>query len=99
MLNESSILKDKNYLMLGLFICIILIFQNFYFNELMAQNQELIHLNKEVLSSHKDLIENQLKYTEDVHYMRITAQNLEEQNNELMNKAERLNELFFVQMY
>jgi len=96
---ENSFLKDKNYLILSIFICSILLFQNWYFSQLTSQNQELVSLNKEVLSSYKDLIDNQLSYSEDVHYMRVTAENIEKQNNELMDKTERLNELFFGQMY
>jgi len=96
---ENSFLKDKNYLILSIFICIILLFQNWYFGQLTNQNQELVNLNKEVLSSYKDLIDNQLKYNEDVHYMRLTAENLEKQNKELMDKTEKLNDLFFDQMY
>lgn len=99
MLRENFILKDKNYILLVLFIFIILSFQNWYFGSLTSQNQELININKEVLSSYKELIDNHLKYSEDVHYMRITAENLEKQNKELMEKTERLNELFFDQMY
>ncbi|MBU5674868.1 hypothetical protein KQI88_00370 [Alkaliphilus sp. MSJ-5] len=99
MLRENFILKDKNYILLVLFIFVILSFQNWYFGSLTSQNQELININKEVLSSYKELIDNHLKYSEDVHYMRITAENLEKQNKELMEKTERLNELFFDQMY
>ena len=98
-LRENFILKDKNYILLVLFIFVILSFQNWYFGSLTSQNQELININKEVLSSYKELIDNHLKYSEDVHYMRITAENLEKQNKELMEKTERLNELFFDQMY
>lgn len=98
-LGENSILKDKSCLTLVLFVFIILSFQNWHFSNLTNQNQELINLNKEVLSSYKDLIDNQLKYNQDVHYMRITAESLEKQNKELIEKTERLNQLFFGQMY
>lgn len=98
-LDENSVLKDKNHLILILFIFIILSFQNWYFSKLTNQNHELINLNKEVLSTYKNLLNNQLQYNEDVHYMRITAENLEKQNKELMQKTERLNDLFFQQIY
>jgi len=105
-LGENHILRDKNSLILIVFICIILLFQNQYLTQLNSQNQELIDLNREVLSSYKDLLDSQLKYSEDVHYMRVTAENIEKQNKEiieetenLMEKTEKLNELFFDQMY
>ena len=52
-LGENYILKDKNYLTIILFIFIMLSFQNWHFGSLTNQNQELIDLNKEVLSSYK----------------------------------------------
>ncbi len=99
MSGENFILKDKNYLILGIFISIIISFQYWYFAQLTSQNQELINLNMEVLSSYKELIDTQLTYKEDVHYMKLTVENLEKQNVELMKEAEKLNELFFGQMY
>ena len=99
MLGENYILKDKNYLILIGFICTILLFQNWYFSQLAYQNQEIINLNREMLSTYTNLIDTQLKYNEDVHYMRVTAENIEKQNKELMDKTEKLNEIFFDQMY
>ena len=70
-------------------------FQSWHFNSLTIQNRELIDLNKEVLSSYKDLIDNHIKYSEDIHYVKSTAAHLEKQNGELMQKTEKLNALFF----
>ncbi len=97
MLNENYILKDKNYLALMLFIFIMISFQSWHFSSLAAQNQELININKEVLSSYKDLIDNHIKYSEDVCYVKSTAEHLEKQNKELIQKTERLNNFFFNQ--
>lgn len=98
MLGESYILKDKNYLAIILFIFIMLSFQNWHFNNLTNQNQELINLNREVLSSYKDLIDNNIKYSENMRNMKIIAEHLEKQNNELMKNTEELNNLFFDRM-
>lgn len=99
MIEENYILKDKNYFILIVFIFSILLVQNWYFSQLAFQNQELINLNKEMLSTYTDLIDSQLKYNEDIHYIRVTAENLKEQNKELMDKTEKLNEIFFGQIY
>lgn len=95
MLNENYILKDKDHLALVLFIFIMISFQSWHFTNLTNQNRELIDLNKEVLSSYKDLIDNHIKYSEDICYVKSTAQHLEKQNKELVQKTEKLNELFF----
>ncbi|HZX20925.1 MAG TPA: hypothetical protein VFF25_00900 [Clostridia bacterium] len=97
MLNENYILKDKNYLSLILFIFVMIFFQNLHFNNLTNQNQELINLNKEILSSYKDLIDNHIRYSEDICYVKSTAEHLEKQNGELLQKTEKLNDLFFNQ--
>lgn len=99
MASENHILRDKNYLILIFFVCSIILFQNWYLSKLTNQNQELINLNKEVISSYEDFLDKQLQYTEDVHYMRITAENIKKQNQDLIDKTERLNNLFFDQMY
>lgn len=98
MLNENYILKDKNYLALILFIFIMISFQSLHFSNLTNQNQELINLNKEILLSYKDLIDNHIKYSEDICYVKSTAEHLEKQNGELMQKTEKLNDLFFNQI-
>ncbi len=97
MLNENYILKDKNYLALILFIFIMISFQSWHFSSLTTQNRELIDLNREVLSSYKDLIDNHIKYSENICYVKSTAEHLEKQNEELMQKTERLNNFFFSQ--
>ncbi|HZK57372.1 MAG TPA: hypothetical protein VFD17_03590, partial [Clostridia bacterium] len=66
MLDENYVLKDKNYLALVLFILIMAFFQSWHFISLTNQNQELIDLNKEILLSYKDLIDNHIKYSEDI---------------------------------
>jgi len=96
-LNENYILKDKNYLALILFIFIMISFQSWHFSSLTTQNRELIDLNKEVLSSYKDLIDNHIRYSENICYVKSTAEHLEKQNEELMQKTERLNNFFFSQ--
>ena len=95
MLNENNVLKDKNYLALILFIFIMAFFQSWHFSSLANQNQELIDLNKEILSSYKDLIDNHINYSKDICYIKSTAEGLEKQNGELMQKTEKLNNLFF----
>lgn len=81
-----------------LFIFIMISFQSLNFNNLVYQNQELINLNREILSSYKDLIDNHIKYSEDICYVKSTAEHLEKQNGELMQKTEQLNDLFFNQI-
>ncbi len=95
MVTESYAFKERNYLAVILVIFIMLSFQNWYFNSLTSQNQELINLNKEVLSSYKDLIDNTLKHSENIGHMKTIAEHLEKQNNELMKNTESLNNLFF----
>ncbi len=97
MLNENYILEDKNHLALILFIFVIISFQSWHFSRLTCQNRELINLNKEVLSSYKDLIDHHITYSKDIRYVKTTAEHLEKQNDGLIQKTEKLNNLFFNQ--